>query len=130
MSEIDRTMKKHTENLLNVLEGVSAQLLQLESRTRNLEFSVDDLKTSVGNNQGSTDGKMRHLENIMREVSCLFVFPFDFKLICWLYSYLGIISFIDMFLMLAFMHTHLVVLLVKLNISIGIIFNAVLASDT
>lgn len=68
VSEIDRTMKKHADNLLHALEGLSARLTQLESRTRNLENSVDDLKVSVGNNHGSTDGKMRQLENILREV--------------------------------------------------------------
>lgn len=68
MAEIDKTMKKHTDNLLYVLDGVSARLTQLETRTRNLENSVDDLKISVGNNHGSTDGKMRQLENILREV--------------------------------------------------------------
>lgn len=76
VSEIDRTMKKHADNLLNVLEGVSARLTQLESRTRNLENSVDDLKVSVGNNHGSTDGKMRQLDNILREVPSLLALPF------------------------------------------------------
>lgn len=73
VAEIDKTMKKHSENLLHVLEGVSARLTQLESRTRHLENSVDDLKLSVGNNQGNTDGVMRQLENILREVcsNCL-----------------------------------------------------------
>jgi len=61
-------MKKHMENMLNVLEGVSARLSQLETRTHHLENSVDDLKVSVGNNHGSTDGKLRQLENILREV--------------------------------------------------------------
>ncbi|XP_059642603.1 uncharacterized protein LOC132284510 [Cornus florida] len=68
VSEIDLTMKKHTDNLLNALEGVSARLSQLETRTHHLENSVDDLKVSVGNNRGSTDEKMRQLENILREV--------------------------------------------------------------
>uniref|UniRef100_A0A5B6Z8F3 DUF1421 domain-containing protein n=1 Tax=Davidia involucrata TaxID=16924 RepID=A0A5B6Z8F3_DAVIN len=68
VSEIDQTMKKHADNLLHALEGVSARLSQLESRTRHLENSVDDLKVSVGNNHGSTDGLMRQLENILREV--------------------------------------------------------------
>ncbi|XP_042499385.1 protein transport protein sec31-like [Macadamia integrifolia] len=68
VSEIDRTMKKHADNLLQALEGVSARLSQLESRTHHLESSVDDLKVSVGNNLGSTDGKLRQLENILREV--------------------------------------------------------------
>ncbi|GKV37252.1 hypothetical protein SLEP1_g45305 [Rubroshorea leprosula] len=68
VAEIDRTMKKHSDSLMHVLEGVSARLTQLETRTRELEDSVDDLKVSVGNSQGSMDGKMRQLENILREV--------------------------------------------------------------
>lgn len=70
VSEIDRTMKKHADSLLHALEGVSARLSQLESRTHHIENSIDDLKVSVGNNHGSTDGKMRQLENILRDV-CL-----------------------------------------------------------
>ncbi|KAM1056641.1 hypothetical protein ACFX13_030784 [Malus domestica] len=64
MSKIDQTMKKHTDNLLHVLESVSARLTQLKSRTRNLENSVNDLKISVGNNHGNTDGMMRQLEDL------------------------------------------------------------------
>lgn len=72
MSEIDRTMKKYADNLMHALDGISARLTQLESRTRHFENSVDDLKVSVGNNFGSSDGKMRQLENILREVSSFF----------------------------------------------------------
>ncbi|KAJ0113736.1 hypothetical protein Patl1_02806 [Pistacia atlantica] len=68
VSEIDRTVKKYVDDILHVLEGVSARITQLETRTRNLENSIDDLKVSVGNNHGSTDGKMRLMENILREV--------------------------------------------------------------
>ncbi|XP_022752236.1 zinc finger CCCH domain-containing protein 41-like [Durio zibethinus] len=66
--EIDRTIKNYTDNLMHMLESVSARLTQLESRTRHLETSVDDLKVSVGSNHGSADGKMRQLENILKEV--------------------------------------------------------------
>ncbi|KAK9036096.1 hypothetical protein V6N11_078113 [Hibiscus sabdariffa] len=68
VAAIDQTMKNHTDNLMHMLEGVAARLTQLESRTSNLEASVDDLKLSVGNNHGSTDGKMRQLENILKEL--------------------------------------------------------------
>ncbi|PRQ30924.1 hypothetical protein RchiOBHm_Chr5g0029881 [Rosa chinensis] len=61
-------MKKYADNLLQVMEGISARLTQLESRTRHLENSVDDLKVSVGNNHGNADGKMRQMENILRDV--------------------------------------------------------------
>lgn len=71
LTEIDRTMKKHADILLHSLEGVSARLSQMETRTRNLENMVDDLKVTVENDQGSTDGKLRQLENILREVLLL-----------------------------------------------------------
>ncbi|XP_044466588.1 myosin tail region-interacting protein MTI1-like [Mangifera indica] len=68
VSEIDRTMKKYVDNMLQVLESVSARITQLETRTHNLENSIDDLKLSLGKNHGITDGKMRLMENILREV--------------------------------------------------------------
>ncbi|KAH1038637.1 hypothetical protein J1N35_040380 [Gossypium stocksii] len=68
LAEIDGTMKKHTDNLMHMMEKVSDRLTQLESRTRHLENSLDDLKVSVGNNHGSTDRKMKQLENILTEV--------------------------------------------------------------
>ncbi|VVB14495.1 unnamed protein product [Arabis nemorensis] len=68
ISAIDRTMKTHADNLLHAMESVSARLTQLETRTRNLENLVDDVKVSVGNSHGNTDGKMRQLENILLEV--------------------------------------------------------------
>ncbi|KAL0431642.1 UNVERIFIED_CONTAM: hypothetical protein Sradi_0790200 [Sesamum radiatum] len=68
VSEIDRTMKKYADNLIHTLDGVSARLSQLETRSRNLENSMDDLKVSIENNQGNNDGKIRQLENILREV--------------------------------------------------------------
>ena len=62
-------MKKHMENYLHALEGISARL-------NHVETSVDELKVSVRNNHGSTDGKMRQLENIPREVFFVMLFPF------------------------------------------------------
>ncbi|XP_074310813.1 uncharacterized protein LOC141646770 [Silene latifolia] len=68
LSEIDRTMKKHTETLMHAIDSLSARLSQMESRTRQIEHSVDELKVSVGNAHGSADGKLRQLENIIMEV--------------------------------------------------------------
>ena len=74
IADIDRTMKKYSDNLLHALEGVSSRLSQMESRTHRLETSVDDLKVTIGNYNGSTDGKLRHVENMLREVSFLLRF--------------------------------------------------------
>ncbi|CAH2055377.1 unnamed protein product, partial [Thlaspi arvense] len=68
LCEIERTMKKHADTLLHVMEGVSARLTQLETTTHNLENLVDDLKFSVDNSHGNTHGKMRQLQNILVEV--------------------------------------------------------------
>lgn len=71
VAEVDRTVKKYADNLLRALEGVSSRLSRLENQTQHLESSVEDLKDTVGNNSGSTDGKLRQLEHILREVCFL-----------------------------------------------------------
>uniref|UniRef100_A0A452Y3S7 DUF1421 domain-containing protein n=1 Tax=Aegilops tauschii subsp. strangulata TaxID=200361 RepID=A0A452Y3S7_AEGTS len=68
IADIDRTMKKYADNLLHAMEGVSSRLAQLEGRTHHLEDSVGELKLTVGNYNGSTDGKLRQFENTLREV--------------------------------------------------------------
>uniref|UniRef100_A0A5B7BUF4 Putative proline-rich receptor-like protein kinase PERK10 isoform X1 n=1 Tax=Davidia involucrata TaxID=16924 RepID=A0A5B7BUF4_DAVIN len=68
ISEIDRMMKDHVNNLLHAVDGISARLSQLETKTRQLENAVDDLKDSTEYNHGRTDGKLRQLENMLREV--------------------------------------------------------------
>ncbi|KQK02888.1 hypothetical protein BRADI_2g04297v3 [Brachypodium distachyon] len=68
VADIDRTMKKYSDNLFHALEGVSSRLLQLERRTHHLENSVDEFNLTIGNYNGSTDGKLRQLENMLREV--------------------------------------------------------------
>uniref|UniRef100_A0ACD5TKL4 Uncharacterized protein n=1 Tax=Avena sativa TaxID=4498 RepID=A0ACD5TKL4_AVESA len=68
IADIDHTMKKYADNLLHALEGVSSRLAQLEGRTHHLEDSVGELKLTVGNYNGSTDGKLRQFENTLREV--------------------------------------------------------------
>ncbi|KAG8084930.1 hypothetical protein GUJ93_ZPchr0010g10128 [Zizania palustris] len=68
IADIDRTMKKYADNLLHVLEGVSSRLSQLEGRAHHLENSVGELKLTIGNYNGSTDGKLRQFENTLREV--------------------------------------------------------------
>ncbi|KAJ3680774.1 hypothetical protein LUZ60_015263 [Juncus effusus] len=68
IAEIERTVKKHVDTVLSALEGVSARLAQLESRTCHVETAVDGLRAVVGDYNGSNEGKLRHFENILREV--------------------------------------------------------------
>lgn len=68
ITAVECTMKKHGDNLLNALEGICGRLTKLEHKTHHLESSVGKLKMSVGNSHGETDGRMRSLENLLREV--------------------------------------------------------------
>ncbi|KAL6973181.1 hypothetical protein U1Q18_027361 [Sarracenia purpurea var. burkii] len=68
VSEVKQTIKEHFDNLLHSVDGLSARISQLESKTRQLENAVDDLKVSAEYNSGRTDGKLRQMENILREV--------------------------------------------------------------
>jgi hypothetical protein len=80
VAEIDCTVKKYADNLLHALEGVSARLSQLESRTHHMESSMDDLKLVISDYTGAADGKLRQFENILREV-CSLHYKYYFHLI-------------------------------------------------
>lgn len=69
MVTIDHAIKRHSDNLLYSLEGISTKLAQLESRTRLLENSLDGLKMSIGDTVDKSEGKLKQLESILIEVS-------------------------------------------------------------
>lgn len=71
LSLIDKRMKEQTDEVLHAVEGVSARLTQLENRARRMENAIDDLKEYLNSHHGKTDGKLRELENLLREVFLL-----------------------------------------------------------
>ncbi|KAL5544089.1 hypothetical protein UlMin_007873 [Ulmus minor] len=70
ISMINHKVKDHFDALLSAAESLSARLCQLESRTRKMEHSVDELMDSCEYNHGRTEVKLRELENILVEVQC------------------------------------------------------------
>ncbi|XP_068306215.1 uncharacterized protein [Pyrus communis] len=68
ISVIEGKMNQHFGSLLHAVEGLSARISQLETRLRRLENSVDDFKDSTEINHGKADGKLRRLENMLKEV--------------------------------------------------------------
>eukprot|EP00252_Welwitschia_mirabilis_P020633 TRINITY_DN5091_c0_g1_i1.p1 TRINITY_DN5091_c0_g1~~TRINITY_DN5091_c0_g1_i1.p1 ORF type:complete len:542 (-),score=120.38 TRINITY_DN5091_c0_g1_i1:108-1733(-) len=68
IAAIECSMKHHCDNLLHALESIRGRLSELEHRTKSLELTIGDLKMTIGNDHGETDGRMRMLENILREV--------------------------------------------------------------
>ena len=67
IADIDRAMKKSVDNLLHVPGGAS-DLHKWRAQTYHLEDSIGELKLMVGNYNYITDGKLRQLENMLREV--------------------------------------------------------------
>ncbi len=68
VATVERTMKKYADNLLHVLEGMSGRLSQLEFNSQHIEYTVGELKVESADNHGAADGKLRSLENMIREV--------------------------------------------------------------
>ncbi|GAB2210246.1 hypothetical protein Drorol1_Dr00015509 [Drosera rotundifolia] len=68
ISRIGKTIEEHIDDLLHAIEGVSSRVTQLESKTRHLEHTMDDLKGTVEFMFAETEGTMRHLEKILGEV--------------------------------------------------------------
>lgn len=68
ISLIECKMKEQSEILLHAVGGLSLRLCQVESKTRQVEHSIEDLKDSTKDHYGKTEGKLRELENILREV--------------------------------------------------------------
>ncbi|CAM6067838.1 unnamed protein product [Sphagnum tenellum] len=68
VATVERTMKKYADNLLHVLEGMSGRLSQLEFNSQRIEHTVGKLKVESADHHGAADGKLRSLENMVREV--------------------------------------------------------------
>eukprot|EP00249_Psilotum_nudum_P022897 c28684_g1_i1 orf=452-2146(+) len=68
VAAVERTMKRYADNLLRALEGMSGRLVQLESTIQQVEHSLDGLRTAEADSHGETDGRLRRLENLLKEV--------------------------------------------------------------
>lgn len=81
VSMIDGKMKEHSSNVLHAAHGISARISKLESRTRQLEDLIDDLKNSTDFYHGRTERRLTQVENTMTEVLNL---PHRLSLNCYL----------------------------------------------
>ncbi|XP_068665586.1 RNA polymerase II degradation factor 1-like [Aristolochia californica] len=68
ISAVDRTMKKYTDTMLRVLDGMSGRLSQLELYCYNLERSIGDFRSDIVRDQSETDQKFRSVEKHLQEV--------------------------------------------------------------
>ncbi|XP_044503318.1 activating signal cointegrator 1 complex subunit 2 homolog [Mangifera indica] len=67
-SMVELTMKKHTDNLMRFLEGISSRLSQLELYCYNLDKSMGEMRSELGRDHSEADTKLKSLEKHIQEV--------------------------------------------------------------
>ena len=64
-------MKKHTDNIMRFLEGISSRLSQLELSCYNLDKAIGDMRSDSIRDNEEADLKLKSLEKHIQEVSLL-----------------------------------------------------------
>lgn len=67
---VQRAMKKHSDNLMRFLEGISSRLSQLELCCYNLDKSIGEMRSELTRDHGEADSKLKFLEKHLQEVFC------------------------------------------------------------
>lgn len=70
ISTVERTMKKHTDNLMRFLEGISSRLSQLELYCYNLDKSIGEMRADLVCDHEGADSKLKSLDKHVQEVCC------------------------------------------------------------
>ena len=65
---VERTVKKHTDNLMRFLEGISSRLSQLELYCYNLDKSIGEMRSDLVRDHEEADSKLKSLEKHIQEV--------------------------------------------------------------
>ncbi|KAL8045274.1 hypothetical protein ABFX02_08G102400 [Erythranthe guttata] len=68
ISTVENTMKKHTDNLMRFLEGISSRLSQLELYCYNLDKSIGEMRSDLVRDHGEAESKLKSLDKHIQEV--------------------------------------------------------------
>ncbi|KAL4585257.1 hypothetical protein LXL04_009873 [Taraxacum kok-saghyz] len=68
IAAVERSMKKHSENLMRFLEGLSSRLSQLELYCYNVDKSVGEMRSDLARDHGESETKLKFLEKHLQEV--------------------------------------------------------------
>lgn len=68
IAAVERSMKKHTENLMRFLEGLSSRLSQLELYCYNVDKSIEEMRSDLARDHGESEAKLKFLEKHVQEV--------------------------------------------------------------
>lgn len=73
IASVEKSMKKHTDNLMRFLEGISSRLSELELYCYNLDKSIGEMRSQLNRDHGDADTKLKSLDKHLQEVSLLLV---------------------------------------------------------
>ncbi|CAH9116566.1 unnamed protein product [Cuscuta europaea] len=65
---VDKSMKKHTDNLMRFLEGISSRLSDLELYCYNLDKSIGEIHSGLVHDHEDSNNKLKSLEKHLQEV--------------------------------------------------------------
>lgn len=68
IAAVERSMKKHSENLMRFLEGLSSRLSQLELYCYNVDKSVGEMRSDLARHHGDSDTNLKFLDKHLQEV--------------------------------------------------------------
>ncbi|KAG9153860.1 hypothetical protein Leryth_005973 [Lithospermum erythrorhizon] len=68
ISAVERSMKKHSDNMMRFLEGLSSRLSQLELYCYNLDKSIGEMRSDLDRDHGEADLKLKSIEKHLHEV--------------------------------------------------------------
>ena len=74
VSIVEKSMKKHTDNIMRFLEGISSRLSQLELCCYNLDKSIGEMRSDSARDNEEADSKLKSLEKHIQEVIRLLSF--------------------------------------------------------
>ncbi|XP_073151437.1 uncharacterized protein [Henckelia pumila] len=65
---VEKTMKKHSDDLMRFLEGISSRLSQLELYCYNLDKSIGEMRSDLVRDHDESETKLKYLEKHIQEV--------------------------------------------------------------
>lgn len=65
---VEKTMKKHADNLMRFLEGISSRLSQLELYCYNLDKSIGEMRSELVSSNVEENSKLKSIEKSLQEV--------------------------------------------------------------
>jgi len=72
IATVEKSMKTHTDILMQFLEGISSRLSKLELYCYNLDKSIGAMRSDLNSDHEEADSKLNSIDKHLQEVSYIF----------------------------------------------------------